>query len=372
MLSSTRAVTVPLAFLSLCNAANALPKPPQASEQTPEQANEGQWVTLAPLPVARQEHATVAVDENTIALVGGVHPIYNGTEQISLATTNSVHLYDIPSDTWRNATPAPVALNHPNVASANGKIYLLGGLMEVADPSPLFFDWPASGESHVYDPATDAWTALEPMPAGAERGSAAMGVHGDMIYLAGGMTFVSDEGQDGISSVLAFNMTSGAWQDVPSAAADLPGPRQHALGAVVEDTLYVLGGRHESPEDLKSDVFMLDMTDLDAGWTTAQPMPTARGGIFGAALKGDIYVFGGEGNSDSEIGIFQQAERLSLQSGEWTEMQPTELARHGTSAVAAGDRMYVGGGGMAQDGVPREGEDMWTPDMSDQLYAFVV
>lgn len=40
-------------------------------------------------------------------------------------------------------------------------------------------------DSFVYDPTTNRWSRLRPMPAGTERGSAAIGVRGSRIYLAG-------------------------------------------------------------------------------------------------------------------------------------------------------------------------------------------
>jgi N-acetylneuraminic acid mutarotase len=145
------------------------------------------WLNLAPIPIALQEHSTVAINDTTIAVIGGVIPGANGT----MDTTDLMLFYDIPSNTWRNKTPSPYKVNHPNVAVVCGKLYLLGGLVDgpVIPGSPI--NWVASAESYVYDPTLDAWKELEPMPSGTERGSANIGVHGEMIYLAGGMTLLS-------------------------------------------------------------------------------------------------------------------------------------------------------------------------------------
>lgn len=57
-----------------------------------------------------------------------------------------------------------MALNHPNVAAAGGKIYLLGGMIGE-------FPWTAVGDAFEYDPATDAWKELDPCPRGPSAGA---------------------------------------------------------------------------------------------------------------------------------------------------------------------------------------------------------
>lgn len=316
---------------------------------------EGRWTDLTQLSRPRQEHATVAINDTTLAIVGGAFAVLNGSIQIGYETTDSIELYDILSDTWTTVSPAPYAVNHPNVASVDGKIYLLGGLVDAhrLEDSPV--DWEASGECHVYDPAEDAWRELEAMPAGTERGSAIVGVHGDVVYVAGGMTTLDPEYQDAVSTVTAFNTTSGKWQRLPEYAADIPVARQHGVGAVVEDAFYVVAGRWFDMHNVRGTVFALDLNDVDANWTTSQAqMPTPRGGLSGAAVGDKFFTFGGEANVDNASGIFEECEVLDVQTQKWSELGPMAVPRHGTSAVAVGNRIYIPGGGLQQDGLPVE------------------
>lgn len=317
-------------------------------------ASPGQpWKTLRNVPRLRQEHSTVSIDENTLAVIGGVTPIGNASLFTGLTTVDWVHLYDIPSDSWRTAAPSPYRVNHPNVAAKNGLVYLLGGLVDASDPPSPLPDWVASGESHVYDPQTDKWTQLEPMPPGTERGSAIMGVHDELIYVAGGMTILDGPYQDAVSVVTAFNTTSGKWQRLVSKAANIPEGRQHGTGAIVNDTFYVVGGRWFEKTNVRDEVFMLNLNDQSAGWTTADKrMPTARGGICGAVVGTKLYTFGGEANPNAITGVFDNVEVFDLETEDWTELEPMQVPRHGTSAVAVGNRIYIPGGGLQEDGLP--------------------
>lgn len=339
---------LPLALLSLI---------PLASASSGHIKDTPQWTNLASLPFKQQEHTTVVVNESTIALVGGVGFIGNSSMQTGFQTTNRVQLYDIPTDTWRQGAPLPVNINHPNVAMVDGKLYLLGGLVDRSNPPLPVADWQASGECHVYDPSSNTWTELMPMPPGTERGSAVVGVHEEMIYLAGGMTILATTLQDSLITVTAFNTTSRKWQRVTPNAANIPEGRQHGVGAVYKNVFYIIGGRWFEKANVRDTVFKLDLTDLEAGWKTSTSMPTARGSICGAVVDGSFYVFGGEGNTGSKNGIFDNVEVFNLETEEWTKLGPMPVPRHGTSAVSIRNRIYIPGGGLQGDGVRLEYPD---------------
>ncbi|KAH8879147.1 galactose oxidase [Thozetella sp. PMI_491] len=307
----------------------------------------GQWVNLTSIPSARQEHGTTAIGNTTIAILGGLATIGNETEA---TTTDLFQLYDIESDTWTTASPAPYAVNHPNVASVDGKLYLLGGLYAF-DPTPFGtpIEWAAVGDSYVYDPETDTWAAIRSIPNGTERGSAIVGVHNEMIYLAGGMTILAN-GQDAVDSVISYNTTSDLWQRLDMEAAELPESRQHGTGAVIGDTFYVIGGRRYSQTNVRDTVFALDLTNTTSGWQITTPMPVARGGLDGGVVGSKFYAFGGEGNPDSLTGVYNQSQVFDTTSQSWTELGVMQVPRHGTQAAGVGDRVYIPGGGLQQDG----------------------
>ncbi|KAF2657168.1 galactose oxidase [Lophiostoma macrostomum CBS 122681] len=313
------------------------------------------WVSLAKLLSPRQEHGTVAMGHSSIFIIGGITPTYGNdtSNQIGYSTTDLVEMYDIASNTWTARASAPFKVNHPNVATVGRKIYLLGGLVEANDPPSSNVNWTATRESYVYDADTDTWKALVPMPNGTGRGSAIMGVQGEMIYLAGGMTFLDYANQNSVSSVLAFNTTSESWQTLPDAASILPEGRQHGVGAVVGSTFYVLGGRYMQRAYVRGTVFMLDLRCLEEGWKTCHNrMPVPRGGLCGGAVGPRFYTFGGEANPNATNGIFRETEMFDMATETWADGAPMAVPRHGLSAVAVGNRVYLPGGDLQEDGIP--------------------
>ena len=304
------------------------------------------WHDLAPIPIApRQEHATVALADTTFAILGGIIP--NGDW---FTTTNMTQLYDIPNDTWRSAADMPIPLNHANAAVVNGRIYLLGGLAVLVNGT-----WSAVPNSWVYDPEDNEWTPLAPMPNGTARGSAAMGVYEDTIFVAGGMTILVPGGyQDSISTVLAFNTTSCTWVSVPGAASHIPEGRDHSASAVIGSRFYILGGRNFGQYNGRGTVFSLNLGIPTEGWkTSSNIMPTPRGGISAGTIGKSVYIFGGEGNRDEgSNGVFNDTDVFNSRTEKWTELGPMRLPRHGTSAVAIGGCVYIPGGGTRVGGSP--------------------
>lgn len=308
----------------------------------------GEWVNLTSIPtIARQEQAVFALGNTTIGILGGVVPTSVNTTQ----TTDIFQLYDIESDTWSTVSPAPYAVNHPNVAAVGNTVYLLGGLTNgPADPA-LPLNWVAASESYAYDVASDTWTQLPSMPNGTARGGAATIVHGDLIYLAGGMTVLQATYQDTVDTVITFNVTSGAWQRVVMAGAELPESRQHAAGVVLDDTFYIAGGRRYGQTNVRDTVFELDLSNVTSGWQTSTGhMAVARGGLMGGLVGTTFYTFGGEGDPDTATGVYPQVEAFDTETQTWTELAAMAVPRHGTQGVGVGDRVYIPGGGLQQDG----------------------
>ncbi|KAJ3495832.1 hypothetical protein NLG97_g3111 [Lecanicillium saksenae] len=312
------------------------------------QCEPNSWEKLSPLLSPRQEHGTVALNETTIAILGGIT-----AERNVWASTASMEFYDIPSNRWYTVTPAPMKVNHPNLAAVDGIIYLLGGLTEGPTVQEEAINWVATSESYRYDPKLGVWERLEPMPPGTERGSALVGVHGDMIYLAGGMTVLQVSYQDTVSTVTAFNTTSGKWQRLPPLAANIPQGRQHGFASVIDDALYVIGGRWFGQMNVQDSVFVLELNNQAPGWQVSDAsMPVARGGLCGASIGCKIYAFGGEGNPNTYNGVFNQTEVFDTNGQKWADLAPMAVPRHGTNAVAVGNRIYIPGGGLQQDAKP--------------------
>lgn len=282
----------------------------------------------------RQEHGVAALDDQ-IFIIGGVHYDNNGTVE----TINRVESYSTVNQKWHVAAPVPQPVNHPNVAALNGKIYLAGSLAAGVN-------WTALPNTYVYTPANDSWTELAPMPEGTARGSSVVGVYNDTIYLAGGQLFleiVPPYRQPGLELVSSYNVKSNAWDT--TSLPPLPQARQHASGAVVGSTFYVIGGREFDIGSFHDTVFALDL-DNPTEWKEMARMPTARGSLACAALEGVVHCFGGEGNPENEHAIFDQVEAYDTVEDKWSVLPHMEVPRHGMGAVAVGGRIWLPGGGV--------------------------
>jgi N-acetylneuraminic acid mutarotase len=260
-----------------------------------------------------------------------------------------MQFYSIENNIWTTSTPLPRAMNHINAAVVDGRIYVLGGLADLNEPAPA---WRAVNDSFVYTPSIGLWETLPEMRPSVARGSAAVGVYGSMIVLAGGMTDLELSGaraQNSVDDVSIFDTQKKRWLDLPRWARRLPEARDHAGGAVVSGKMYVLGGRNQGQENVKDTVFVLDLEDLGAGWKISRSrMPTPRGGVAAGVVGGKVYVFGGEGNKEMESGVFDQVEAYDTVRECWEDAGRMRLPRHGTYAVGIGKRVYVPGGGILQ------------------------
>src|SRR3569623_251648 len=98
-------------------------------------------MTLASLPVARQEHGVVA-------LLGQVYVLGGYTPDV----TSSVMAYDPAKDSWRSVADFPSPFNHPAAGVIGDQIYV-GGFY-----AGTSLTGPADGRTYVYDPKADAWS----------------------------------------------------------------------------------------------------------------------------------------------------------------------------------------------------------------------
>jgi hypothetical protein len=299
------------------------------------------FTTLPPPTLGvRQEHQAAAVGAN-IYMVGGL---------IAGRETDRVEIFDTVKRAWSVGPPMPAGLHHPNVAAAGGALYVLGGLAG----SP----WKASGAAFRYDPPASGagngtWTHVAHMPEPV-RGSAAVGVKGDSIYLVGGL---AERGR-AIGAVSRFDTAGGkgkgSWTSAGLPA--LPEGRDHTGGAVVGSSMYVVGGRNGTQTSFEPRSWALDLDAAAAGkggskWAQRASIPTPRGGVAVAPLDGRIFVFGGEGNKASAKGVFPDVEAYDPATDKWEAVKGGMLQpRHGNSAVAVGGKIYVLAGGMRQGG----------------------
>jgi N-acetylneuraminic acid mutarotase len=284
----------------------------------------------------RQEHGVAAIGNDIYVLAGTT--MENGQR----GQTNTAEVYNVESNSWSEVPPLPRAIHHPNVAAVNGKLYVLGALDGFAPSRKTL------GNVWMYDPAAKKWDEIGRMPAEQARGSCAVAVKGDKIYLAGGLQPQLgdiDFGKNVADIVTSYDTVSRNWTTLPK----LPEKRDHVGGAYVGDTFYVLGGRTGSVPSVKNTVWALK--DGATAWKVLSTMPTARGGLSTAVIGSTIYTFGGEGNPVwGSNQVFPDVESYDTTTDKWQKEGQMKVPRHGTQAVTVGNVIYIPGGGLQGGG----------------------
>lgn len=130
------------------------------------------WETAVELPDPRN-HLADAVIDGKIYAIGGQH----GHNQ-SLVTQDSVHVWDPANpNTWTAVASMPKALSHiaGTTFVMDNQIIVAGG--EIGHGKSM-------SDVTAYDPVSNSWTALTPLPAARHSGVA--GSIGNQIFYTGG------------------------------------------------------------------------------------------------------------------------------------------------------------------------------------------
>ncbi len=307
----------PAADLSLApdGAGDSTPQAPAAGGEAPADPAER---ALPDLPAVRQEHSVVALNGEVYA-IGGFTP----------TVTASVQAFDPGAESWRNVANFPAPLHHANAAALGGRLYVAGFYAGGSFGN-------ADGRVFEYDPDEDDWALVGQMPEGTQRASSCVASLGARIYLFGGARV------DSVDDASAYDPESNTWQELPP----LPESREHCLAAAIQGTLYIAAGRTDSIGGFVADTWAFDPETQT--YSPRAPIPTPRGGAAGSVLNGKLYVFGGEGNGADPSGVFPQVEAYDAAADSWQSLENMLVPRHGLGGATVGSSIYLPGGATAQ------------------------
>jgi len=190
-----------------------------------------QWTSKMSMPTPQRSFAAAAVGER-IYTFGG----WDGTNVFA-----TVEEYDTNTDTWRTRADMPTPRVGLTATTVNGLIYVIGGSEE---PDPWYTE--ELGTIEEYDPVSDSWRGLPPMPT--NRWLLAATTIGGRLYAIGGQrdyvirenstSYFTDESYQIVEEYdpatytwqTRANMTTGRW----SFAAVTVGGKIYSLGGVNE------------------------------------------------------------------------------------------------------------------------------------------
>ena len=193
-----------------------------------------QWNEGTPLPEPRAAHVAEVVN-GTIYAISGLDFDHNPV------TTNFA--YNIENDTWVEKSPMPDKngpKHHAASAVVDGKIYVLGGrLFGNGVPNEINDALTNLDDNMQYDPTTDKWSSLDPMPI--RRSGFAADSLNEKIYVFGGQ--MADGSNKNIES---YDPETNRWTIEPDMQAD----RSGLAVADYNDKIYVYGGQHKGLQAL--------------------------------------------------------------------------------------------------------------------------
>ena len=204
------------------------------------------WEIKQPMPTSRAGPQGGAIDGLLYVAGGAGNP---SLCPISGCTT--LEVYDPSSDSWSTLAPMPTARSSPGAAVIGGRLYVAGG----------FDGGPSLTTLEAYDPGSDSWDdTLAPMPAG--RGNPAVAAFGGQLFVFGG-----DSGGSGTTTVYVYDPSTDTWATKPAA---IPAPMNGAAAAVIGNLIYLVGGTATYTLHIYNPT-----TDT---WGTGAPMPVRIAG----------------------------------------------------------------------------------------------
>ena len=313
-----------------------------AAAQTPR------WERLAPVPEARTE-GSVTTDGRRIFLLAGFTAPPSGTiRNGEVPVTRDILIYDPATNSWEDGGQMPVATHHTDFVRVGERSYLVGGY----EGSGF---GPRTDGVWIYDPATGDWReGGSPMPT--PQGGLALSVLDGKIHAIGGTVAnpdVLDRSEHTVSELDAsvgthevYDPATDSWERL----APMPTPRNHHIAGTVDGRIYVTGGRILGAGGRATANMGITGTEIydpaTDSWSEGPPLPTGRSGSAGALLDGRFYVFGGEASDGTgRTFIVDVAERFDPARNAWERLPPMPSARHGFGAAVVDGRIYAVSGG---------------------------
>jgi len=306
---------------------------------------QGRWVKLAAFPEPAEELLG--------ASAGGKMYVFCGLAP-GWKPMGMVYEYDSATDKWTKKKPMALASHHVAFAEYRSKIYAFGGFVLPASGPPA---WVPINNAWEYDPATDEWKALAPMPT--KRGSPVAAVVGDKIYVIGGATTPPGSSETAVhprrphislGTVEEYDPATNSWRERRS----MPTPRNHTLAGVVNGKIYVIGGRVGAAfiSAGSSNVDVVEEYDpaTDSWGAALAKMPSVRSAMAGGVYGGRIYVTGGEGQNAQMMYTFRALEAFDPASNTWTTLPSMPVSRHGLAGGVVGNRLHMVSGDVQSAG----------------------
>ncbi len=182
----------------------------------------------------------------------------------------------------------------------------------------------------VYDPATDRWSRVAPLPA--PRAAYALATFDSRLYLFGGW-----DGQRYRAETFIYDPASDRW----TAGSPLPAPRAFMAAATLKDAIYVVGGYDSRRELASVTAYSPGNEGAPSGpWAEKAPLSQPRAGLGLLSLANRLYAIGGGWTTRVSFN-----EQYDMVSGAWSRIESPVIDQWRNLGLAAlGEKIYAVGG----------------------------
>lgn len=192
-----------------------------------------------------------------------------------------------------------------------------------------------------------------------KRGSAVAATVNGKIYVIGGAALHPGSSESAVQptrphrsvdTVEEYDPKTDTWSE----RASMPTARNHAAVGVVNNKIYVIGGRLGSAFVFTaSNTNVVEEYDpaIDQWGLVKARMPSARSGGAWGVRNGRIYVAGGEHQDGLLMAAFRALEAYDPVTNTWAELPMMPIPRHGLAGAVVGDRLHLASGDVQSAGI---------------------
>jgi N-acetylneuraminic acid mutarotase len=291
------------------------------------------WETVSTENVCtnRHENAVTSVKDKIILVGGrGIKPVES---------------FDVKTKAWTKHVDTPLEMHHFQAITYNNEVWVVSaftGGYPHETPIPNIY---------IFNLEKNEWRVGPEIPADRRRGAAGVVVYKNKVYSVCG---IQDGHWDGhVGWLDEYDPKTNQWKKLP----DAPHMRDHVHAVVMDDKIYVAGGRRSTAkigQVLNLTEPAVDVFDFKTNrWTTlpeSNNLPTRRAGAASVVLGKNMFVIGGE--SDSQVPAHNEVEVFNTKTSKWETYAPLSTGRHGTGAVQISGKIYIVAGSGNRGGGP--------------------
>jgi N-acetylneuraminic acid mutarotase len=150
---------------------------------------------------------------------------------------SALQIYDFKTGEWSYGAPIPHPRHHVGAAALDGELYVVGGRGVIGGPNE---EDRSLDTFERYDPATNEWESLPPIPLGAAS-VGLVAIDGRLVAVGGDDQSDWEDGGGWVTpSAWTFNPRTEAWHRLP----DMKFERRAGGVAATDGRVYALGGSY--------------------------------------------------------------------------------------------------------------------------------